>query len=106
MQTAQGSVAKRDQAKHPVPDTRCNIDLPTHKMFDARVVPLANLKRIPQLQPRATINDVVLAICAGALRGYLSHHSALPDIEFFIDCLEAPVAELLALVPADGKPPS
>ena len=41
----------------------------------------------------ATVNDVVLALCAGALRRYLSEHRALPK------------APLVAGVPASLRPP-
>lgn len=92
MQAAQDSVAKRDEDKHPVPPTRFNVDLSPHKMFDARVVALDDLKRIRQLQPGVTINDVVLAICAGALRRYLSHHGELPD------------ESIIAWVPINARP--
>jgi WS/DGAT/MGAT family acyltransferase len=37
------------------------------------------MKRIKDLIEGATINDVVLAICSGALRQYLEHHGELPD---------------------------
>ncbi|WP_439100776.1 WS/DGAT/MGAT family O-acyltransferase [Congregibacter sp.] len=80
VQAAQDSIAKRDDGeKHPVPPTRFNVDLSPHKMFDARIVPLEDLKRIRQLTPGVTINDVVLAICAGGLRRYLAHHGELPE---------------------------
>ncbi|MDP5071272.1 MAG: wax ester/triacylglycerol synthase family O-acyltransferase, partial [Congregibacter sp.] len=79
VQAAQDSVAKRHGQKHRVPPTRFNVELSPHKMFDARIVPLESLKRIRQLQPGVTINDVVLAICAGGLRRYLSHHGELPE---------------------------
>lgn len=92
MQAVQDSVAKRDGEKHPVPPTRFNVDLSPHKMFDARVVPLDALKAIRQLHPGVTINDVVLAICAGALRQYLSHHSELPE------------ESLIAWVPINARP--
>jgi len=93
VQAAQDSVAKRDDSeKHSVPPTRFNVDVSPHKMFDARVVPLDDLKRIRQLQPGVTINDVVLAICAGALRRYLSHHSELPD------------ESIVAWVPINARP--
>jgi WS/DGAT/MGAT family acyltransferase len=92
VQAAQDSVAKREVEKHPVPPTRFNVDLSPHKMFDARVVPLDDLKAIRQLHPGVTINDVVLAICAGALRQYLTHHNELPD------------APLVAWVPINARP--
>ena len=31
------------------------------------------------MRPAGTLNDVVMAICTGALREYLIEHDALPD---------------------------
>jgi diacylglycerol O-acyltransferase len=73
------AVARREEPKHPVPATRFNVDVSPHKMFDAREFDLADLKTIRTLQVGVTINDVVLAICAGALRRYLEHHGELPE---------------------------
>ena len=61
-----------------VPQTRFNVPVSPHKAFDATTFALDDLKRIKSKVEGATINDVVLAICAGALRRYLSHHDELP----------------------------
>jgi WS/DGAT/MGAT family acyltransferase len=61
-----------------VPQTRFNQPVSPHKVFDAAVFPLAELKAIKARVDGATINDVVLAICAGGLRRYLAHHGELP----------------------------
>ncbi len=71
-QSAQQTVPK------PVPDTRFNCNASPHKMFDATTVHLDDLKTIREFVPGCTINDVVLAICGGALRKYLKHHRELP----------------------------
>ncbi len=93
VQAAQDSVARRDGTEKPsVPPTRFNVDLSPHKMFDARVVPLEDLKRIKNLQPGVTVNDVVLAICSGALRRYLMAHNELPE------------DPLVAWVPINARP--
>ena len=62
-----------------VPLTRFNQAVSPHKMFDATVFSLQDMKRIKDGVEGATINDVVLAICSGALRLYLEHHGELPD---------------------------
>lgn len=61
-----------------VPQTRFNAPITQHKMFDATEFALADLSKIRKLVDGATINDVVLAICSGALRRYLQHHKELP----------------------------
>jgi len=62
-----------------VPLTRFNQAVSPHKMFEATVFDLGEMKRIKDSVEGATINDVVLAICSGALRLYLEHHDELPD---------------------------
>lgn len=62
-----------------VPITRFNQPVSPHKVFDATEFPLKDLKAIKDKVEDATINDVVLAICAGALRRYLAAHGELPE---------------------------
>ena len=66
------------RSRYPVPQTRFNDAVSPHKVFDARVVPLADLQRARELVPGATVNDVVLAVCGDALRRYLQLHDELP----------------------------
>ena len=72
------SAQKEEQESKTIPDTRFNCNASPHKMFDATTVSLADLKTIREAVPGCTINDVVLAICGGALRKYLQHHRELP----------------------------
>ncbi len=62
-----------------VPQTRFNAAISNHRMFDATEFSLSDLSKIRKLVDGATINDVVLAICSGALRAYLLKHDELPD---------------------------
>ncbi len=77
---------------HPVPHTRFNAHISPHKMFDATVFPLEDLKTVRKAVPGCTINDVVLAICSGALRKYLQYHDELPE------------DPLVAWVPINARP--
>lgn len=61
-----------------VPETRFNGPVSPHKMFEAVTFDLDELKAIRLKVDGATINDVVLAICSGALRKYLTKHKELP----------------------------
>ena len=81
---------QRDQApavpNSAAPRTPFNRSITAHRRFAFRSVPLEDIKTIKN-QLGATVNDVVMAICAGALRRYLDEHNALPD------------APLVAMVP-------
>ena len=61
-----------------VPETRFNGAVSPHKMFDAVSFDLNELKAMRTKVEGATINDVVLTICSGALRKYLMKHKELP----------------------------
>jgi WS/DGAT/MGAT family acyltransferase len=73
------SLSSEGGKSRQVPLTRFNQSVSPHKMFDATVFSLADMKQIKDSIEESTINDVVLAICAGALRLYLEHHEELPD---------------------------
>jgi WS/DGAT/MGAT family acyltransferase len=61
-----------------VPDTRFNQPITPHRVFDAVIVQLEDMKRIKGHVDGATINDAVLAVCSGTLRRYLDYHGELP----------------------------
>ena len=67
-----------DDAKE-VPRTRFNEKVSAHRVFEARTFSLDQIKQIRKRVEGATVNDVVLAVCSGALRRYLDHHNELPD---------------------------
>jgi WS/DGAT/MGAT family acyltransferase len=60
------------------PPTRWNLPVGPHRRFAMRSTQLANIKRLKEATG-GTVNDVVMAICAGALREYLIRHDELPD---------------------------
>ena len=60
------------------PVTRFNTVVSAHRVFDTRRFALNDFQRIATLVPGATLNDVVLAVCAGGLRRYLELQGELP----------------------------
>ena len=60
------------------PRTPFNATISGHRRFEYRSVPLEHIKQL-KAASGATVNDVVMALCAGALRRYLDSHDALPD---------------------------
>jgi WS/DGAT/MGAT family acyltransferase len=59
------------------PDTPWNKAVGPHRRFAMRSTALSNIKVLKDATG-GTVNDVVMAICAGALREYLLRHDALP----------------------------
>ena len=76
---AQKVLTAQNKDKQDVPDTRFNHAVSPRKMFGATAFRLDDFKAIKAAVPGSTINDVVLAVCGGALRRYLDHHGELPD---------------------------
>jgi len=70
---------KNIEAKSNVPHTRFNLETSPHRVFDSTSFGLGDFKPIRGLVPGSTLNDIVLSVCAGALRKYLSHHKELPS---------------------------
>jgi WS/DGAT/MGAT family acyltransferase len=62
----------------PAPPTPWNRAITPHRRFAIRTSSLSNIKRIKEAT-NGTVNDVVMAICAGGLRAYLLRHDALPE---------------------------
>jgi diacylglycerol O-acyltransferase / wax synthase len=60
------------------PPTPWNKTITSHRRFAMRTTSLNNVKRL-KAATGGTVNDIVLAICAGGLREYLLTHDALPD---------------------------
>jgi diacylglycerol O-acyltransferase len=60
------------------PPTPWNKSVTPHRRFAMRAASLSNLKRLKDATG-GTLNDIVMAICTGALREYLLEHDALPD---------------------------
>ena len=62
----------------PAPPTPFNRSITPHRRFAMRSTALGNIKALKEATG-CTVNDVVMAICTGALREYLLRHDALPD---------------------------
>ncbi len=60
------------------PVTRFNAEVSPHRVFETRRFTLDEFREIRTLVPGASVNDVVLAVCGGALRRYLETHDELP----------------------------
>jgi diacylglycerol O-acyltransferase len=61
------------------PRTMFNVPITPHREFAFTQVDLAEIKKIKN-EAGATVNDVVLALCSGALRRYLGDRGELPDL--------------------------
>jgi diacylglycerol O-acyltransferase / wax synthase len=72
------------------PRTPLNGSITPHRRFAFGSLPLPDVKYVKQ-HLGGTVNDVVMAMCAGALRRWLLDHDALPD------------APLLAMVPVSVR---
>jgi len=62
----------------PAPPTPWNKTITGHRRFAMQTTSLENVKRLKDATG-GTVNDIVMAICSGALRQYLLAHDALPD---------------------------
>jgi WS/DGAT/MGAT family acyltransferase len=72
------------------PRTVLNGSITPHRRFSFGSLPLSAVKQVKN-SVDATVNDVVMALCAGALRRWLLDHDALPDLP------------LLAMVPVSVR---
>ncbi|WP_353107715.1 wax ester/triacylglycerol synthase family O-acyltransferase [Gordonia sp. (in: high G+C Gram-positive bacteria)] len=75
------------------PQTILNVPIGSARRFAAQDWPVERLRAVGKAQ-KMTLNDVVVAMCAGAMRTYLSDHDALPD--------ESLVAVMPVSLHADG----
>ena len=66
------------EAPEEVPRTRFNGTVSPHRVVEGRTFSLDDIRDIRKRVPGATVNDVVLTICSGAMRRYLDHHRELP----------------------------
>jgi diacylglycerol O-acyltransferase len=67
-----------ERLAHPPPRTRLNHALSGRRSFTTRQIPLQEVKAVAHTLG-GTINDMVLALSAAAIRQYLMYHEDLPD---------------------------
>jgi diacylglycerol O-acyltransferase len=79
-------------APFQAPKTMFNVPITPHRRFAFARVSLDDIKKIKNTAG-ATVNDVVLAVCSGALRQYLDGRGELPD------------ESLVAMVPVSQRAP-
>lgn len=77
--TARAFATEVLQRQDAAPVTRFNTIVSPYRVFETRRFLLDEFREIRQLVPGATINDCVLAVCAGGLRRYLAANDELPD---------------------------
>lgn len=65
------------KALRTAPRTPLNVSITNQRSFAARSVPLAEVKQMSKATD-TSLNDIVLAICAGALRRYLADYGCKP----------------------------
>lgn len=79
MEKLRGKGANNDASAHLglAPRTRLNASVTARRAFAAVSLPMTDLKALRRAHD-ATLNDVVLMICSGALRRYFLDHGPLP----------------------------
>jgi diacylglycerol O-acyltransferase / wax synthase len=82
--TAAGELQAAPRRK--VPPTKFSGPVGPHRAIDAVRFPLEELRPIRALVPEATLNDVLLGICGGALRRLLLSQNALPAEPLLATC--------------------
>ena len=68
-----------EDAGGPVPHTRFNGTVSAHRVTGGVVFDLGVIREIRKTVMGATVNDVILTLCGGALRRYLEEHGELPE---------------------------
>jgi WS/DGAT/MGAT family acyltransferase len=76
---ALGDLAGPREVHITAPRTRMNVPIEPQRVFGGVRLRLAKLRAARALVPGASLNDVVLTLCSGALRRYLRANAELPE---------------------------
>ena len=87
-----GLLRKELQLGGKVPRTRFNGNVSPHRVFDGRSFSLDDIRSIKSRVEGATVNDVIVSVCGGALRQYLESKGELPE------------ESLVAMAPVSARP--
>ncbi len=68
------------------PGTLFNKDVHGARVFENRIFPVDDIKKMRRAVKNATFNDVVLALCAGGLRHYMESRDDLPSESMVAGC--------------------
>ncbi len=79
---------RRDPAVEAVPATVFNAPVSPHRVFEAVSFDSQQLQHMRDAVPGATVNDILIAVIAGAIRQYLAHKGGLPKASLVA---EAPI---------------
>jgi len=72
--------------EHAVTETIFNGEMEYRRIFQLRRYPLAEIKRMRELAPGSTLNDVVLTLVGGGLRRYLAARGEQCDQDLIAIC--------------------
>ncbi len=76
--SARGAWRAAQAGLDPVSETPLNVEIGPHRRFDWTRLPLDEVKRVGHAAG-GTVNDVVLALVAGAVRAFLGRRAMRPD---------------------------
>ena len=97
--TARRLISKNER-KTVIPKTRFDGEISPNRAFDGVSFDLATFKNVAKAFEDTKINDVVLAVCGGALRKYLKSKNELPEESLVIT---APINQRSGDGSADGS---
>ncbi len=88
----EGLLKRKFEVNTTIPRTRFSGRITAHRVMEGRSFDLSEVKEIRKSIDGATVNDVILSICGGALRKYLKEKKDLPEVS------------LIAMAPISVRP--